>query len=246
MPRLERQAVGREAQGGLLNDLKALPVAFGILDTSRHPGLHRLVFVARKQVLGNCPHQREAAVERAHAPGQVGDEDAIRGGFERGLQLGHRLLEPGFGADLRSPVDQDHHAKLAAVRERHRADAAPDMQGRPIRAMHHRLGQQRLRRAFDGFRPVRHVLWRMQQLVRARAEHLLARSPQKCQTRLVDRHHLASRQRGDPRRIRDRLDQDLPGHHWRASPIARGDGQVRLGSHFPVPSTGAAGMASKK
>ena len=42
-----------------------------------------------QQVLGHAPDLREAAVEGADAARQVGHQDAVGGGFQRGLQLGH-------------------------------------------------------------------------------------------------------------------------------------------------------------
>ncbi len=91
-----------------------------------HPVVHAAVVVRMQHAVGQRPHAREAAVERPDAAVQVGDEDGVGRGLERGAQLGQRRLAFELDAMFAAAIAHLDQKQRRAVRQPDRCDAARD------------------------------------------------------------------------------------------------------------------------
>ena len=99
LARVQRQHVAGLQQRRLLDRGEAAHVGRRVGDAAAHPVEHARRRRAAAAGRAGMPHSvGEAAVEVADAAGQVGDQDAVGGRFERRAQLGRGDLELALGA----------------------------------------------------------------------------------------------------------------------------------------------------
>jgi len=234
---VQDQPFGGRQQRGFLQSLQTLLVRDGVLHHVAHPVLDGLVVVLHEQVFGHAPDLREPAVEGAHAAAEIGDEDAVGGGFERGLQHGRQVFLFGLRKASRAGVEKRHQAvrRRGGTGHRERLDAASQVQEGAIRALHDGVGQQRLDDACLGIRPVGHVLGRAEKVVRARGAQTGFVHSEPEHGRRVGRHDLQRRKRHHPGRVRAGLHQHLPGGDGRVG-AARGHPKRAHGVHAGSPT----------
>jgi hypothetical protein len=173
---------GAAQQRGVLDGAEPALVGVQVGHAAPHPVVHLGVVAAVEHRLGDAPHLREAAVERTDAPGQVGDQDAVGGGFQRGAQFGQRGVVLVAGALFGAAVAQGHQHVVGRrlVVAGQRRDAAFDMAQPAVGAAQHAVGPQRGRRCVGcgrQFVPPADVLGRGQQLGGRAVQQLVARRP---------------------------------------------------------------------
>ena len=162
-PALQAQQVLALQQRRVLDSSEALRVSRAVHHAALHPGLHCLVVVRQQQVLRQRPQRGKALVEAAYAPGQIGDQNAIGGGFERRPQLGHQGLALIFTLALRGQVVQGDQPIRVARTCLDKADAPRHPKHAVIRIAHHGVGVKALCRVGGGFEPEHRVLGRARQ-----------------------------------------------------------------------------------
>ena len=234
----QRQPFGGGHQGGLLQAVQAALVGLRVLHHAPHPVVHGGVVVLAQQVLGHRPQLGEAAVEGAHTAAQVGDEDAVGRGLQRGLQLGHRIFLRRHGGLPAADVQQCDQAVRRRARTgcHQRLDGAPQLQRLAIWRQQHGVRQQLAGRAVCGFVPVGVVFQRAQQLVGRRGPQRGLVQAQQARGGGVAGDHPQRRQGHDPGGVGQRLHQGPPGGHggvFRArhrQPGGFGHGAHRSGS----------------
>ena len=209
---------------------QALAVADGIDHAAAQPVEHGLVLALGEQALGQAPDLRKAAVEGADAAGQVGHQDAVASGFQRGLQFGHQQVTLFQLALLAAAVQQGHQegrglgfgvgvgaevvsaGKVQAQRVRAKlADAPLHMQQAALGIDQHRFGQQRRGAAGAHLVPVGLVFGCGDQRVSRLAQQVGLAAAQQRQSLGVDGDHRAAARAHQPGRLAPGPQQAVPG-----------------------------------
>ena len=227
LARVQRQPLAGLQQRGLVDQPQAPGVGLGVDHAAAHPVVDGVVLAFGQQRFGQAPDLREAAVEGADAAGQVGDQDAVGGGFQRGLQLGHQqlaLVELALG--LAAVV---HHHQVGRVdrgqgclhRGRQLADAPRHLHQAAAGVDQHGVRLQPAGVAVAHLVPEGHVLGRGDQGVGAAAQHRRLGQAQQPERFGIDGQHPAVAGADQPGRFTQRVEQGAPGRQRIGRPVHR-------------------------
>ena len=205
--------IGRRRLCGGPDDAQTARIHHGLAHALQHPLQYQVAIGLGQQAFGHIPQLGEAVVEIAHAARQIGHEDSVVGGFERGGELRHLIGERGLGLQLSAAVVHHDHERRFFARQLEVGDAPAHGHQRTVGPAQPGLRVKSLARAQRCLLPERQILRRCRQIdhrLTAQRQHVDA---QQGRRRRVHGHHAQAGAVDQHHRIEQPLDQRAQRGH---------------------------------
>ena len=210
---LEHAAIGQgDGVGGLLlrggiDGGQAPHIGCRLGHRLQHPTEDRHVVALCQKALGHRPQRRKTAVEVADGAAQIGHQDAVVGGLERGRELGDAIGQLGFGVQFLAAVVHRHHEQRGLGCQLQVGDAPAHGHQLAVGALHPGLRIDVVAHTQRGLLPEDHVFRRGSQIHRLSCAQCTRLDPQQGAGRRIGRDDVQRVRVDQQHRIEQPLDQ---------------------------------------